>query len=99
MSGFLRGAPPARAGGLILCLMVLSGCGPGVREDRTITFAAGGDGAAFQHGRNGVFVTDPQGGAPKAIFQPGPGVTAVSPPRWSPDGAELVFRTPGSALA
>src|SRR5262245_23565441 len=102
MSLVLRRVPAASAGRLVLGVALLlacsGGCSPGVREDRTITFSAAGDAAAFQHGRHGVFIADPQGGTPRSIFTPGPDVIAVSPPRWSPDGQRLVFAT-AKALA
>jgi hypothetical protein len=63
---------------------------PVVCEDRTITFDSSG-GAAFQHGQNGVFVTDPTTGAPKRIYEPTPDDIAVGPPAWEPGGKRMVF--------
>jgi hypothetical protein len=79
-----------------------------VREDRTIHVDADGN-ATFQHGQNGVFVTDAQTGAPKRIYEPAPEDIAVSPPAWEPGGKRMVFtvaraldgqlREPGDAPA
>jgi hypothetical protein len=66
------------------------GCLPSIREDRTITFGSDGT-ATFQHGRNGVFTTDPTTGKPKQIFQPGEDDLAASPPLWNPSGKRMVF--------
>jgi hypothetical protein len=66
------------------------GCQPGVRENRTITFGADGT-ASFQHGRNGVFVTDPITGKPKCIYEPTPDDLAIGPPTWEPSGKRMVF--------
>jgi hypothetical protein len=74
-----------------LVLAAVAGCNPGVREDRAITFAPDG-GAAFQHGTEGVFITDGEG-PPRKIFQPGPDVVAVSPPLWAPSDRRLLFTT------
>src|SRR5262245_212881 len=71
-------------------VLAVAGCQPGVREDRTITFSAGGQ-AAFQHGRNGVVVTDPATGKPKRIYEPGADDLAVSPPVWDSAGKRMVF--------
>ncbi|MCE9565295.1 MAG: hypothetical protein K8U57_24950 [Planctomycetes bacterium] len=66
------------------------GCKPGVREDRSITFGPDGR-VAFQHGGNGVFVTDAKSGKPKRIYEPVAGDMAFSPPIWNPDGKRMVF--------
>jgi hypothetical protein len=72
--------------------LLLAGCNPGVREDRSITF--GGDGSAgFQHAREGVFVADPAGGSPVCIYKPAAEDVAVSPPLWSAEGTKLIFTT------
>jgi hypothetical protein len=82
----------AVGGSVLLCALLATGCSGAVREDRSIRFAPGGA-AAFQHGRQGVFLADPAGGPPRRIFRPGPEVVAVSPPRWAPAGKRLLFTT------
>ena len=80
-------------------VLILVGCSqirtpvdapPDVREDRTITFDSSGR-AAFPHGRNGVFVTDPNTGEPKRIYEPTPDDNAVGPLVWEPGGERAVF--------
>ena len=78
-----------RAGACLVALAAL-GCQPAVREDRTITFGPDGR-ASFQHGRNGVFVTDPTTGAPKRVYEPAPGDIAFGPPAWDPAGKRMAF--------
>ncbi len=74
MCRFLR--PPCAPFALLLgCVIALFGCG--TREDRTITFSTSGDRVAFQHGREGVFVADKEGGGLTKIFTPGKDVIAV----------------------
>jgi hypothetical protein len=72
------------------------GCQPGIREDRTIAIAPDGT-AAFQHGRNGVFVADPATGEPRRIYEPEPGDLAWSPPIWDAPGKRMVFAVARSA--
>src|SRR5262245_28290517 len=76
---------------LLLALAFFTGCGQPVREDRTVTWSAGGKEVGFQHGSEGVFVADPDGGGLIKVFQPGPEVIAVSTPLWSPVGKRLLF--------
>ena len=64
---------------------VFAGC-EAVREDRTIEFSAGAESVGFQHGEQGVFVADKNGGGLKKVFQPGDDVLATSTPLWSPKG-------------
>ncbi|MDB5308038.1 MAG: hypothetical protein JWO38_2240 [Gemmataceae bacterium] len=76
---------------VVACLVVaVAGCQPAVREDRTIVFGPDGV-AAFQHGRNGVFVTDAATGKPRQIYEPGADDLATSPPAWDPAGKRMVF--------
>jgi hypothetical protein len=86
MRRFLR--PPCA---LLLCVAGLLGCG--TREDRTITFSTGGDRLAFQHGREGVFVADKEGGELTKIFSPDKDVIAVATPLWAPNDRRLFFAT------
>lgn len=81
--------PALRAVAFCLFLAVI-GCQPGVRENRTITFGADGT-ASFQHGRNGVFVTDPITGKPRRIYEPTPDDLAIGPPTWDKTGKRMVF--------
>src|SRR5437868_11861360 len=76
--------------GIVAGAALVAGCQPGVREDRTITFGPDGR-AAFQHGRNGVFVTDPATGRPARVYEPEPEDVATSPPVWDPAGTRMVF--------
>jgi hypothetical protein len=76
----------------LLLLGVAAGCQP-VREDRSIHFSGDGGQAGFQHGREGVFVVEGEGQAPRKIFQPGPEVIATSAPLWAPTDRRLVFTT------
>jgi hypothetical protein len=71
-------------------VLALVGCHPSVRENRTITFSSDGH-ASFQHGSNGVFVTDPTTGKPKQVYQPRAGDFATSLPLWDPTGKRMVF--------
>jgi hypothetical protein len=86
---------------LLGCVAALLGCA--TREDRTITFSADGDRVAFQHGDEGVFVADKEGGALTKIFTPDKGVIAVGTPLWAPNDRRLIFTTacppPGGAAA
>ncbi len=77
---------------LLGSLSGLAGC-EGVREDRTIEFSAGAESVGFQHGEQGVFVADKNGGGLKKVFQPGSDVLAISTPLWSPSGRRLIFTT------
>jgi hypothetical protein len=71
---------------------LLLGCQP-VREDRSITWSKKGESVGFQHGKEGVFVADKQGGRLTKIFQPGLEVLATSTPLWSPTGNRVIFTT------
>jgi WD40-like Beta Propeller Repeat len=86
-------APGVGLFGLVLSLV---GCEP-VREDRTIEFSPAAESVGFQHGQQGVFVADKDGGGLKRVFQPGADVLATSTPLWSPKGKQLVFTTANSA--
>jgi hypothetical protein len=77
---------------LFLCLALAAGCQP-VREDRTITWSGQGNAVGFQHGKEGVFVADREGGGLQKIFQPGDDVLATSPPLWAPSDGRLIFTT------
>jgi tetratricopeptide (TPR) repeat protein len=81
--------PALRAMAAVL-LVATIGCKPGVKEDRTITFSPDGK-ASFQHGKNGVFITDPATGKPKQIHKPAPDELAISPPIWDAGGKRMVF--------
>jgi hypothetical protein len=92
---------PACAPAVLLFVgsLFLSGCG-GVREDRTITFSSAGNQVGFQHGREGVFVADKEGGGLTKIFTPDKDMIAVSTPLWAPNDRRLIFttaRVPGNA--
>ncbi|HEV3386615.1 MAG TPA: hypothetical protein VG097_17490, partial [Gemmata sp.] len=87
--------PALRASAAVLLLATI-GCNPAVREDRTITFSADGT-VSFQHGKNGVFITDPITGKPKQIYKPTPDDLATSPPMWDPSGKWMVFAVARSA--
>ena len=79
----------------VVCVS-LAGCG-GVRQDRTITFSADGAQVGFQHGEEGVFVADKDGGGLVKVFTPGRDVLATSTPLWAPDDRRLLFATARSA--
>jgi dipeptidyl aminopeptidase/acylaminoacyl peptidase len=81
---------------LIGLVLALSGC-EAVREDRTIEFSPQADSVGFQHGEQGVFVADKNGGGLKKVFQPGADVVATSTPLWSPKGRRLVFTSARAA--
>jgi Tol biopolymer transport system component len=74
---------------LVGVVLTLVGCQPSVRENRTITFSSDGR-VAFQHGNNGVFVTDPTG-KPKQVYQATSDDFATSLPLWDPSGKRMVF--------
>src|SRR6516162_1190360 len=81
---------------LFLCL-ALVGCGSPVREDRSIRWQADGGQVGFQHGKEGVFLADREGGNLRKIHQPDPSVVAVSSPLWSPSGSRVLFTTAKAA--
>jgi hypothetical protein len=72
---------------------MLPGCGGTTREDRGVTFSAGGGQVGFQHGRQGVFVADKEGGALTKVFTPDDNVIAVGTPLWAPNDKRLIFTT------
>jgi hypothetical protein len=76
---------------LALALGVFSGCNQPVRQDRTAQVSSDGESAAFVDDREGVFVTEVEGGKPVKIFQPPSGSRAVSVPLWAPGDRRLVF--------
>ncbi len=84
--------PGPRALVLLGLVLLLAGCNA-VREDRTIEFSAEADSVGFQHGDQGVFVADKDGGGLKKVFQPDADVLATSTPLWSPAGRRLIFTT------
>lgn len=81
----------------LLASLVFAGCTAGVREDRTIQFAADGRQVAFQHGREGIFVAETEGEEPTKIFQPDEDTLAIGAPLWSPTDKRLIFTTAKSA--
>ncbi|HEY2909981.1 MAG TPA: hypothetical protein VGI99_07030, partial [Gemmataceae bacterium] len=70
-------------------LLAAIGCQP-VREDRTIVIGPDGQ-TSFQHGLNGVFVTDPTSHLPRRIYEPSPDDLAIGPPRWDASGRKMIF--------
>src|SRR5262245_71737 len=97
MRSALRSSYAPLGGAVMVLSLLVAGCGQPVREDRTITFAPQGDAVGFQHGPEGVFVADKQGGGLTKIFQPGEGTLATSTPLWAPDGKRLLFTTAAPA--
>ncbi len=89
----MRRLPRSWSALFVVCAV---GCG-GVREDRTITFSADGDKVGFQHGQEGVFVADKDGGGLVKAFTPGKDVLATSTPLWSPNDKRLLFATARAA--
>ncbi len=81
-----------RALGLMGFFLILAGC-EAVREDRTIEFSADAGSVGFQHGEQGVFIADKDGGGLKKVYQPGADVLATSTPLWSPTARRLIFTT------
>lgn len=77
----------------VVCLLILGGCGGGVREDRTIEFSADGDRVAFQHGQDGIYVANSNGVGLTKIFQPEENVLATSRPLACPTDGRLIFAT------
>ncbi len=73
--------------------LTLTGCGPRVRQDRTINWSAEGRAVGFQHNEGGVFIASKDGGQLEKIFQPGPDVIVTSTPLWSPTDRRLIFTT------
>lgn len=79
---------------LALLLVVVAGCGKEpVREDRTIEWARDGGDVTFQHGKEGVYVTDKEGTGLTKIFEPDETVLATSRPLYSPSDGRLIFTT------
>src|SRR5262245_49144325 len=77
---------------LTLTLGTLAGCGKQpVRQDRSVQVSDDGGSAAFVDEREGVFVTDTEGGKPVRIFRPPAGSPGVSVPLWAPGDRRLVF--------
>jgi hypothetical protein len=91
-----RPCAPVASALLFACLALSAGCQP-VREDRTISFSGQGNKVGFQHGQEGVFVADKEGGGLTKVFQPGPDVLAVSTPLWAPKDRRLIFTTARAA--
>ena len=79
--------------GWLVLPFLMGGCGEQVREDRTITFSDDGKAAGFQHGSEGVFVTNSQTGALEKVFQPDEYTLATSTPLWSPGEKRMLFTT------
>jgi len=77
----------------ILLLVLLAGCGVGVREDRTIEFSSDGGQVAFQHGQDGIYVANSNGEGLTKIFQPEENVLATSRPLACPTDGRLIFAT------
>lgn len=88
----VSGLPGPRALILLGLALLLAGCNV-VREDRTIEFSAEADSVGFQHGDQGVFVADKDGGGLKKVFQPDADVLATSTPLWSPAVRRMIFTT------
>ena len=90
----LRLAPGVAFTGLVL---VLAGCATRCRRTARSSSAPDADSVGFQHGDQGVFVADKDGGGLKKVFQPGADVLATSTPLWSPTGRRLIFTTARAA--
>ena len=73
--------------------LCLCGCVDAVQEDRSIEWSGDGRSAGFQHGQEGVFLTDDSDEGVENIFKPDADVLATSTPRWSPDGNRVIFTT------
>jgi len=78
---------------MFACAVLLPGCGGATREDRSITFSTGGGQVGFQHGQEGVFVADKEGGGLTKVFMPDKDVLAVGTPLWAPNDKRLIFTT------
>jgi hypothetical protein len=76
------------------------GCGQPVREDRTIQWSGEGKSVGYQHGQDGVFLADQDGGKLTKVFQPASDVIATSTPLWNQAANQVIFATarprPGS---
>jgi Tol biopolymer transport system component len=77
---------------LAICLAIALGC-DAVQEDRHVEFSRSGNQVAFQHGRDGIFVADPQTGELRKVFDPDESIVAVSTPLWSDDETRAIFTT------
>src|SRR5438874_412461 len=88
---FLRRMRPrcALGCGVAAVLALLGGCGQPVREDRGVNWSPQGNQVGFQHGADGVFVADKEGGGLKKVFTPAPDVIATSTPLWDTEGRRL----------
>ena len=75
----------------IVCLA--AGCGELNEAEYAINWSGEGRFVGFQHGAKGVFLSDPDGSRLRKIFQPEPGITATTPPLWSPTDSHLIFAT------
>jgi Tol biopolymer transport system component len=82
----------AACAGLAICLAIALGC-DAVQEDRHVEFSPSGDQVAFQHGRDGIFIADPQTGELRKVFDPDQSIVTVSTPLWSDDERRAVFTT------
>jgi hypothetical protein len=73
-------APIPRAGSACaLSLLLATGCGGPVRENRNINWSLDGKTVAIAHGDDGVFIAGTNG-EPRRIFQPESGTLATSAP-------------------
>jgi hypothetical protein len=90
----MRGSLVRGSLGALLFVGLVSGCNP-VKQDRSIHFSADGRQVVLNHGADGLFVADADGGTPQRIFRPGPDVLAISPPLFGPnrDDRRIVFCT------
>jgi PAS domain-containing protein len=77
----------------VVIAWLAAGCAAPVREDRTIEFTRDGRQVAFQHGREGVYVADREGGEVIKVFEPAENVVATSRPLASPTDGRIIFTT------
>lgn len=76
---------------VVATIVIVSGCGQSeaVREDRSIHSTSDGGAVSFQHGDQGVYVSND--GQLQRVYQPSEDVLATSTPLWAPDNGRMIF--------
>jgi hypothetical protein len=84
---------PRLLGAMAFFPLFLLGCGQGVREDRTAAWSPNGQGVAFQHGRDGVYIGNEDGQPPRQVLNLPSDAIAASTPLWDATGKRLLLTT------
>jgi Tol biopolymer transport system component len=77
----------------LIASLMAAGCDRPNPQDRAVNWSGDGRSVAFEHGVDGPFLANCDGGQPRKILQPQAGTTATSPPLWSPTDSRIIFTT------